>query len=161
MEEEKKKEEKKTIRNIVRILNTDVPGNMSVIRALRKIKGVGFAFANAVCIQTEINPSTIVGEMSEGDIKKIESFIKTPTLPGWILNRQKDLEDGTTSHITGAALDLKQRENINRLRRLKAYKGTRHELGLPVRGQRTRSTFRKNKTVGVSRKKIQEKRGKK
>lgn len=78
------------------------------------------------------------------------------SFPSWLLNRRKDVETGENSHLSGVALDLKKREDINRLRKIKSYKGFRHELGLPVRGQRTRSSFRRNKTVGVSKKKAME-----
>jgi len=37
------------------------------------------------------------------------------------------------------------------MRKIKTYKGLRHAVGLPVRGQRTGSNFRRNKTRGSSR----------
>jgi small subunit ribosomal protein S13 len=43
--------------------------------------------------------------------------------------------------------------DINELKRIKCYRGIRHAAKLPVRGQRTRGSFRTGKTVGVSRKK--------
>jgi small subunit ribosomal protein S13 len=49
------------------------------------------------------------------------------------------------------------REDLNRLRKTRSYRGIRHELGLPVRGQRTKSSFRTGRTIGVSRKKAKEK----
>ncbi|HDD46536.1 MAG TPA: 30S ribosomal protein S13, partial [Candidatus Aenigmarchaeota archaeon] len=42
--------------------------------------------------------------------------------------------------------------DINFMKKIKTYKGIRHALGLPVRGQRTRSSFRKGRTIGVKRK---------
>ena len=48
-------------------------------------------------------------------------------------------------------LDMRLRDDLNRMRKTRSYKGRRHEFGLPVRGQRTKSTFRKGSSVGVSR----------
>ncbi|MFH0836691.1 MAG: 30S ribosomal protein S13 [Candidatus Aenigmatarchaeota archaeon] len=140
-------------RGIVRISATDIPGSVKVKNALRKIKGVGHPLARYICTATQTDPETRVGEMPEEGIKKLEEFIKTMKLPSHLLNRQKDLETGENKHLIGTALDFRKREDIHFLRKIRAYRGIRHELGLPVRGQRTRSSFRKNKTVGVVKKK--------
>ncbi len=147
-------EPKQEIRRIVRILTTDIDGSLNVERALRRIKGVSFMFSKSVCIATGIDPRKKVGTLGENEIKTLENFIKNPHLPAWMLNRRKDPETGETLHLTMANLDLKKRDDINMLRKMRAYKGIRHELGQPVRGQRTRSSFRTSKSVGVSRKKI-------
>ena len=73
-------------------------------------------------------------------------------LPDWMLNRRKDLFTGEDLHILGAELPLRIREDINFLRKIRCYRGIRHERGLKVRGQRTRSTGRKGPAVGVIRK---------
>lgn len=143
-------------RRIVRILTTDIDGSLSVERALRKVKGVSFMFSKSVCTSTGVDGRKKVGTLSEAEIKALEGFIKKPQLPRWMLNRRKDYENGEDAHLTMADLDFKKREDINTLRRIRAYKGIRHELGQPVRGQRTRSSFRTQKTVGVSRKSIQQ-----
>jgi len=142
-------------RRIVRILTTDIDGSLSVERALRRIKGVSFMFSKSVCTATGIDGKRKVGLLNEAEVKTLEGFIKKPTLPRWMLNRRKDPESGDDTHLTMADLDFRKREDINTLRRIRAYKGIRHELGQPVRGQRTRSSFRTQKTVGVSRKSIQ------
>jgi len=46
---------------------------------------------------------------------------------------------------------LSRNEDINLMKKVRSYKGVRHDRGLRVRGQRSRSTGRKGKTVGVSR----------
>jgi len=142
-------------RRIVRIMSTDVDGNLPVGRALRKIKGIGFMFSNAICTATKIDRKIKVGNLSEAEVKQLEAFITNPKLYAWLLNRRKDPETGKDLHVTMAELDLKKREDINLLKRIKVYRGVRHELGQPVRGQRTRSSFRTQKTVGVSKKKVQ------
>jgi len=140
-------------KRIVRILATDIDGAMPLERALRKIKGISFMFARATCIATGTDGKKKIGIMSEQDIKAIEEFIKQPKLPQWMLNRRKDPEAGTDMHLTMSSLDLRRREDINTMKRMRSYKGIRHESGQPVRGQRTRSTFRTQKSVGVAKKK--------
>ncbi len=141
-------------RRIVRVMTTDIDGGLNIERGLRRIKGVSFVFSKSVCTAMKIDPTTKLGDISVEEIKKIEEFIKKPTLPGWLLNRRKDPETGENNHVTMSDLLLKKREDINLLKRIRAYKGIRHELGQPVRGQRTRTSFRTSKSVGVQKKKI-------
>ncbi len=140
-------------RRIVRILATDIDGSLPLERALRKIKGISFMFARATCIATGTDGKKKIGIMGEQEIKTVEEFIKQPKLPQWMLNRRKDPEAGTDMHLTMSSLDLRRREDINTMKRMRSYKGIRHESGQPVRGQRTRSTFRTQKSVGVAKKK--------
>ncbi len=66
---------------------------------------------------------------------------------------------GNDLHIMGTDMELKFREDINLLRKIRSYRGIRHERGLRVRGQRTKSTGRRGMVVGVVRKKILAKTG--
>lgn len=141
------------ISKIVRIMATDVDGELSIRRALMKIKGISFMFANAVCNSISLDPEIKIGSLSQEQIKLLEENIKNPKIPAWLMNRRNDPVAGKNKHLVGFEIDLVKREDINILRKIRAYRGIRHELGLPVRGQRTRSTFRKNKTVGVIKKK--------
>ncbi|MDP6459896.1 MAG: 30S ribosomal protein S13, partial [Candidatus Hydrothermarchaeota archaeon] len=75
-------------------------------------------------------------------------------LPAWLLNRRKDYASGKDIHVTGSELAISLREDLNRLKKIRSYRGIRHERGLPVRGQRTRTSFRRGASVGVTRKKI-------
>jgi len=70
-----------------------------------------------------------------------------------MLNRQKDFESGDDIHLVSTELDMIVRDDINRMRMIRCYKGIRHEGGHKVRGQRTRSNGRKGLTLGVSKKK--------
>ena len=142
------------VKRIVRLLATDIDGNLSVERALRKIKGISFMFSRAVCIKSDVDRKKKIGLVTEAELKNLERIIKTHEMPAWMVNRRKDLETGKDLHVVMSDLDLKRREDINLLKRMHSYKGVRHELGQPVRGQRTRSSFRTSKSVGVSRKKI-------
>ena len=139
-------------KKIVRLISTDVDGSLSVGRALRRIKGISFMFSKAICIVTNIDINKKIGELSEEDIKKLEDTIKEPKMPKWLLNRRNDPESGINAQIIGAKLDLRKREDINLLKKIRSYRGIRHEQGQPVRGQRTRGTFRTQKSVGVTKK---------
>jgi small subunit ribosomal protein S13 len=153
MEKQKQKTEGiDKAKKIIRLLATDIDGDLSVINALRRIKGINFMFANAVCNALGIEKRRKIGELSEAELRDLENFINNPNIPKWLLNRRRDMETGNDLHLTKADIDLKKREDINILRRIRAYRGIRHELGLPVRGQRTRSSFRTQKTVGVMKK---------
>jgi len=151
-------EEKKDFKHLVRIANTDIDGNKSLYNGLTKIKGVGFMFANAVVTVANIKKKQKVGYLTEEEIKKIDSVIKNPlkaNIPFWAFNRKKDFETGKDTHIVGADLDFIKDNDIKRMKMIKSYRGMRHAYGLPVRGQKTKSNFRKNKgrVTGVKRKK--------
>ena len=135
--------------NLIRILATDIPGNMRVYAGLRKIKGVSWSFSNAVCNVLKIDKKKKISELTKEEIDKISEFIKNPKLPEFLLNRRKDFETGKNMHLIGTDLELTKEFDIKRLKKIKSYKGIRHILGQPVRGQRTKSHFRKNKAVGV------------
>ena len=89
----------------------------------------------------------------EDKIKKIIDFIKNPNLPEFILNRRRDFETGEDKHLAGTDLELRKEFDIKRLKKIKSYRGIRHAAKLPLRGQRTRSNFRKNRRKGAGIKK--------
>jgi small subunit ribosomal protein S13 len=62
------------------------------------------------------------------------------------------MDTGKDVHVVGSKLAISLREDVNTLRKIRAYRGIRHESGLPVRGQRTKSSFRTGGTLGVRRK---------
>ncbi len=145
------------LKGIVRIAGTDVKGEKKLFVSLQKIKGVSSSFANAICRIHNLNRNIQVGTLTTEQIKKIEETMKNPAkfgIPTWILNRKKDPETGLDIHIIGPELTFQQKQDIRRMSEIRSYKGIRHGLGLPVRGQRTRSSFRKGRTVGVVRKKV-------
>jgi small subunit ribosomal protein S13 len=154
---EKKPVEKKEIRLVVRVMNTDLDGEKSLRNALLGIKGIGHAMSKAICFASGLDPNVKLGSLSEEDIAKLEAVIKEPTkygIPTWFLNRRKEPETGTDIHLVGADLEIGKKFDIQRMIDLKTYKGFRHMLGLPVRGQRTRSSFRKGRVVGVVKKSV-------
>merc|ERR1712230_123661 len=143
--------------HILRILNTNVDGRHKVPFAITSIKGVGRRFANMVCKKAEVNLNKRAGELTSEEIEKLIAVIQRPLqfLPPWFVNRKKDIKDGKTSHVYANLLDTKMRESLERLWKVRAHRGLRHGWGLRVRGQKTRTTGRHGKTVGVARKKGQ------
>jgi small subunit ribosomal protein S13 len=130
---------------LVRILSKDIRGNMSIYAGLTKIKGISWGISNAICKKLKIDKKRKIASLSKDEIEKITNFLKTEKMPHYLLNRRKDFETGEDFHLIGSDLDLKKEFDIKRLKKIKSYKGYRHLAGLPARGQRTRSNFRKNK----------------
>ena len=135
---------------LVRILGKDVRGDKELFTELTKISGISWTFANAVCKIMKIDKHLKIQDISEEDIAKLEEFVKNPSIPRFLKNRRKDFENGEDRHLSGADLKLRKEFDIKRLRKIKSYKGVRHAAGLPVRGQRTKSNFRKNKKPSVA-----------
>jgi small subunit ribosomal protein S13 len=139
-------------RVLVRVAGTDLDGEKPLRSALEKIKGISYAMSKAVCEAGGFDPNSKLGSLSEGEIKKLEAVIREPAnfgIPPWVLNRRWDPATGTYVHLTGSDLDVAKKFDIQKEIDLKTYRGTRHMLGQPVRGQRTRSSFRTGRIVGV------------
>lgn len=148
--------EEKKQRYIVRILNTDIDGSKTLLQGLTKIKGVSIMLANAICCVSDMDHGTLVGDLSEKQIEALNEIIKNPlkyNIPSWMLNRRLDPETGDDMHLLTSDLDFVKSNDIKHLQKIKCYKGVRHHLRLPVRGQRTKSNFRKSKAKASSIKK--------
>ncbi len=153
--EKPKAAEEKDLRTIVRVMGADLDGEKPIIRALRGIRGISYSMSRAVIDASGYDGNVKLGSFSEQDIQKIEQIIRNPEnygIPAWMLNRRMDRETGKVIHYSGSDLLVARKFDIQRMINLKTYKGNRHMLGLPVRGQRTRSSFRKGRVVGVIRK---------
>ena len=154
--------EEQKIKHFVRISETDLEGKKPIVRALTKIYGVGANYANSICTALNLQKTKITGTLSESELKQIEEMLKNPgKIPKWQLNRQKDIDTGDAIHLTTSKLRLTKDNDIKRMKKNKSYRGMRHSWGQPVRGQRTRSNFRRGKTVGVQKKKLAPAGGKK
>ncbi|MCR4285179.1 MAG: 30S ribosomal protein S13 [archaeon] len=145
VEGKKRKMPEKEDVNLIRILGRDIRGDKNLLPGLTQIKGISWAFANAVCKILMLDKNKKIQDVSKEEIEKIESFVKTPLVPSFIMNRQKDFEDGEDKHLSGEDLKLRKEFDIKRLKKIRSYKGVRHAAGLPVRGQRTKNNFRKNR----------------
>jgi small subunit ribosomal protein S13 len=141
--------------HLVRLAGVVVPGTLTLPKALRKVNGIGPRIAETLIQPLGYPASTRVGTLTEPQIAEIEKKLENinTLLPPWMLNRRKDFATGVDFHKIGPELDMTRREDINREKKIKTYRGMRHILGQPVRGQRTRSSFRTGTTLGVSRKK--------
>ncbi len=140
--------EEQQLKHLVRIVNTDLDGKKTTGYILSRIKGVGVNFALAICRAANIDHNRRVGTLNDKEVKILENLILNPekaNLPKWMYNRRKDFETGTDKHLVGTPLQLAQDGDLKIMKTIKTYKGVRHILGLPVRGQRTRSNFRRNK----------------
>ncbi|MGQ9544735.1 MAG: 30S ribosomal protein S13 [Candidatus Bathycorpusculaceae bacterium] len=150
-------------RHILRITDTDVDGTLKTPYALRKIKGISLNLANAILKKAGINPDIRAGFLTETEVERIEEIINEPTkygLPNWLLNRRKDLETGKDTHLISADLVLRTKMDIEQMKEIKSWRGYRHAYGLKVRGQRTRTTGRTGKALGVKKKEAARKEGK-
>ncbi len=147
--------EKKEYFTIVRIMQTDIPGNKNILTGFTYLKGVSWAISNAICRYLGLNPKKKIIDLTPKEIEEITKFIQEELgkkLPNYMLNRRKDFETGNDFHLTGTSLDMKREFDIRRLKKIRSYRGLRHATGQPTRGQRTKSHFRnkkKNKAVGV------------
>lgn len=144
-------------KHIVRIAGKDLRGERRVHLALADLKGVSVAYARAVAYAADVDPFAKLGDLNKSQIELLEKILKNPIehgVPAWMLNRRKDYETGKDLHLIGANVDIAVRSDIGRERRIRSRHGIRHELGLPVRGQRTRTTGRKGLVVGVKRKEV-------
>ena len=148
-------EQKQEFKQLVRLGGADIDGNKKVYYALRRIKGISYSFSSAVCTMSNLDMNIKIGTLSEEELKKIEDIITNPLkyeIPSWMFNRRKDYDEGTDKHLVSTDVAFRKDFDIKRMKKIKSYKGIRHSLGQPVRGQRTRSHFRSGKTMGVKKK---------
>lgn len=152
--------DKGEFRYLVRIVGTDIPGKKKVPVGISSIKGIGTRTGEIACSLTGVDTGKRIGELSEEEAEKLDKVLtdfQKQGVPSWLFNRRKDYSTGEHLHLTGSDLIMSLREDLNRLKKIRSYRGIRHEIGLPVRGQRTKSSFRHETTVGVSRRKVAEK----
>ncbi len=139
-------------RHLVRISGRDLEGGKKLIVALSDLKGVGYNFANVITTKLSLDPRARLGTLSEEQVKQVEEAIANTSraaLPRWYYNRRNDPETGEAKQLLGSDLDFVQKNDIDEEKNIQSWKGVRHGLGLKVRGQRTRTTGRKGRTVGV------------
>ena len=105
-----------------RIAGTDIPEHKKVVYSLCSVYGVGLKTAQEVVDQAKIDPDKRARDLTPDEINRIQRILEKYPLEG-------DLRRMVT-------------DNIQRLKRIKAYRGLRHMMGLPVRGQRTKVNSR-------------------
>ncbi len=139
---------------IVRIANSDIDGQKRTVIGLQGIKGVGARTAQTIVNKAQVDLSTKIGSLDDETVKKLENLVITYVeyAPVWAINRQLDYESGADMHLISSDLEMVQRDDINRLKMIRSYRGIRHETHKKVRGQRTRTNGRKGLTLGVKKK---------
>lgn len=149
------KEENPDFKYIVRLANTDLDGKYQVEPALAVIKGVGIRLAALAAENAGVSRYKKIGDCTDEEIEKMGAALeRLPEIaPVWMLNRARDLETGEDTHLVGADLETKKRDDLNRLKKIRSYRGVRHDTNQKVRGQRSRSNGRTGLTVGVIKKK--------
>jgi small subunit ribosomal protein S13 len=145
----------KDIKYFVRIRNTDLDGTRSVQIALTKIPGIGRITSKAISRLAKVNPLAIMGKLDDAGVDRLREVVDNygPQVPRWMLNRPADPYTGEGKHLLSTDVLIGKEDDVNRMRKIRCYRGIRHETGQKVRGQRTKSTGRTGTTVGVRRKK--------
>lgn len=125
---------------MARIAGVLIPSNKRVVIALTYVHGIGRTTAQKILKQTNIDESTRVKDLTPDQ----ENAIRT------IVDKEYKVEGELRREVLG---------NIKRLKDINCYRGLRHKVGLPVRGQRTKSNSRtvrgnKRNTAGSGRRVI-------
>lgn len=108
---------------MARIAGVDLPRDKRIEIGLTYIYGVGLSRAQEVLKKTGVNPDVRVKDLEDADVIKLRETVEGDYLIEGDLRRQVNL-------------------NIKRLMDIGCYRGRRHRMGLPVRGQRTRTNSR-------------------
>ena len=111
---------------MARIAGVDLPRDKRIEIALTYIFGIGPKIAKDILAGTGINPDTRSRDLTEDEVAKIREYIDKHTLVEGDLRREISL-------------------NIKRLVEIGCYRGRRHRMGLPVRGQNTKNNARTRK----------------
>jgi len=109
-----------------RIAGTEIPDNKPLRIALRYIYGIGPKFAEDICKEVGIDGQTRSHELSEDQLAQIAGILEN-------------------NYVVEGALRRQVQQNVQRLRDIRSYRGSRHRQGLPVRGQRTKTNARTRK----------------
>lgn len=120
-----------------RVIGIDIPDNKRLEISLMYIYGIGRKLSNEICAKLGLNPNMRAHNLNEDEIAKINALL-------------------TSQYVVEGDLRRQVQNNIKRLVSIHCYRGMRHRLGLPARGQRTRTNSRtrkgKRKTVANKKK---------
>ncbi len=109
-----------------RLLGVDIPNDKKVAISLTYLYGVGPKVAREVCVKTNIDADKPARDLDEDELSRLST----------LLERDYTVEGPLRRLLS---------QSINRLREIKSYRGLRHRMSLPVRGQRTRTNARTRK----------------
>lgn len=109
-----------------RLLGVDIPNDKKVSIALTYLYGVGPLVAREVCVKNNIDAEKPARDLDEDELSRLSTMLER-------------------DYTVEGPLRRSMSQNINRLREIKCYRGLRHRMSLPVRGQRTRTNARTRK----------------
>ncbi len=123
---------------MARLAGVELQDNWKIDYALTKIKGLGWALSKKVLEESKISSDLRVKDVSKDDLARLAAVAEKYPIEGDLIRQV--------------------RGNIQRLAQTGTYRGIRHQRGLPVRGQRTKTNARtkrgKRKTVGAFKKEM-------
>jgi len=109
-----------------RLLGVDIPNDKPTFISLTYLYGVGESTARELCHKAGVDPQRKARELADDELSRLAALLER-------------------DYVVEGPLRRQLQQNINRLRDIKSYRGIRHRLGLPVRGQRTRTNARTRK----------------
>ncbi|MCP5506400.1 MAG: 30S ribosomal protein S13 [Chlamydiales bacterium] len=122
-----------------RVIGIDIPGNKRLVISLTYIYGIGNAVSKEVIEKLGLDPNMRAHNLSDEDVSKLNAML-------------------TSEYVVEGDLRRQVQNNIKRLISTSSYRGMRHRVGLPTRGQRTRTNARtrkgKKKTVAGKKKAV-------
>jgi small subunit ribosomal protein S13 len=111
---------------VPRLLGVDIPNDKKVAIALTYLYGVGPKVAREVCVKNNIDSDKPARDLDEDELSRLSTMLER-------------------DYTVEGPLRRLMSQSINRLREIKSYRGLRHRMSLPVRGQRTRTNARTRK----------------
>lgn len=109
-----------------RVIGIDIPDNKRLEISLTYLYGIGRRLSNEIIEKLGLDPNMRANKLTQDDIARINGLLQSEYVVEGDLRRQIQ-------------------NNIKRLISIHAYRGTRHRVGLPVRGQRTKTNSRTRK----------------
>lgn len=109
-----------------RVLGVDIPNDRKAVISLTYLFGVGNQTARDICHKAGIDQDKRARDLTDEEVSRITAILER-------------------DYIVEGPLRRQVQQNIGRLRDIKCYRGIRHRLGLPVRGQRTKTNARTRK----------------
>lgn len=109
-----------------RLLGVDIPNDKKAVVSLTYLYGVGPQTARDLCHKARVDPDKRAREMTDEELSHLAKILET-------------------DYVVEGGLRRQLLQNINRLKEIKSYRGIRHRVGLPVRGQRTKTNARTRK----------------
>ena len=107
----------------VYFLNQSFPLKKNVRQALSRIRGLGSFYSDQICDLLGIGPNMIFANVSSKNLRRLQRLVQS-------------------KYFTGQDLDNLLQQDVQKYVKIGSVRGIRHTLGLPVRGQRTRTNAR-------------------